>query len=540
MQTDPDTRSLEGSESIHFAGFALDVTGCTLTAANGQDVPLRRAEFALLLAFLRSPGRVLSRDHLLNAVASRPSAPYDRSIDVLVSRLRRKIEADPGAPRLILTMPGLGYKFAARPQRVQVSPHDRPHVGIDLLTSYLDKPSVAVLPFRNLSGDRDQTSFADGVTEDIITALSRIPSFSVIDRRTAFASKGAANTRLVGRELGFRYALDGSVRKVGDRVRICAQLIDTTSGAHLWADRFDHALADMLDVQDKVQGSVVGAIDAKLRQVEIERSLRRPGGALRASDLVRRSQFTQERFYRAGLEESRRLLQRAVEIDPNYALARVLLADCNFLMTRQLLCIPSESEMVGYVQMARGAVEDARDDTEVLIPAAFIIGQAADLDEGLALLDRALNLNPNSTDGWAISGHAHAHAGDVATALNHLERSTGLNPLHRQIPSQSYGFVIANIMAGRYEQALTWSERASRDIPTNYTNLRTRSALLGLLGRREEARQALSQLFTIVPGLTLSRVRYQIEVVQRTTVPFKKTEYHSAIFEGLRMAGLPA
>jgi adenylate cyclase len=540
MQMDPDTRSLEGSESIHFAGFALDATGCTLTAVNGQDVPLRRAEFALLLAFLRSPGRVLSRDHLLDAVAGRPSAPYDRSIDVLVSRLRRKIEADPGAPRLILTMPGLGYKFAARPQRVRVSPHDRPHVGIDLLTSCLDKPSVAVLPFRNLSGDRDQDSFADGVTEEIITALSRIPSFSVIGRRAAFASKKAADTRQVGRKLGLRYALDGSVRKVGDRVRICAQLIDATSGAHLWTDRFDHALADSLDVQDEVTRSVVGAIDAKLRQVEIERSLRRPGGALRASDLVRRSQFTQERFYRAGLEESRRLLQRAVELDPNYALARALLAGCNFLMTTQLLSVPSESEMAGYVQMARGAVEDARDDPEVLIPAAFIIGQAADLDEGLGLLDRALNLNPNSTDGWAISGHAHAHEGDVATALNHLERSTGLNPLRRQVPAQSYGFVIANIMAGRYEQALTWSERASRDIPTNYTNLRTRSALLGLLGRREEARQALSQLFTIVPGLTVSRVRHQIEVVQRTTVPFKKTEYHSAIFEGLRMAGLPA
>jgi adenylate cyclase len=342
----------------------------------------------------------------------------------------------------------------------------------------------------------------------------------------------------MGRKFGARHALEGSVRKLGDQVRICVQLTETTSGAHLWADRFDRGWTDILDVQDEVTGSIVGAIDAKLRQVEIERSLRRPGGALRASDLVLRSQFTQERFYRAGLAESRRLLQRAVELDPNYALARALLAGCNFLMTTQLLCMPSESELAGYVRMARGAVEDARDNPEVLIPAAYVIGQAADRDEGFALFERALNLNPSSTDGWAMSGVAHAYEGDLTAAVNHLERSTGLNPLHRQIPRQVFGFVVANIMAGRYEQALTWSERALRDIPADYINLRARAALLGLLGRREEAQQAVSQLLTILPGLTFSRVRHQIEVVQRIA-PFRKSEYHRVVYEGLRMAGLP-
>ena len=186
------------------------------------------------------------------------------------------------------------------------------------------------------------------MTEEVITALSRVPSFSVVGRRSGFADKGrSADIRQMGRKFAARYALEGSVRKLGDQVRICVQLTETTSGAHLWADRFDRGWTDILDVQDEVTGSIVGAIDAKLRQVEIERSLRRPGGALRASDLVLRSQFTQERFYRAGLAESRRLLQRAVELDPNYALARALLAGCNFLMTTQLLSVPSESEMAG-------------------------------------------------------------------------------------------------------------------------------------------------------------------------------------------------
>jgi TolB-like protein len=539
MQTDPDTRSLEGSESIHFAGFALDVIGCTLTAANGQDVPLRRAEFALLLAFLRSPGRVLSRDHLLNAVAGRPSAPYDRSIDVLVSRLRRKTESATGAPRLIVTMPGLGYKFATRPQVVQISPQNRPYVGIDLHRSSPDKSSLVVLPFRNLGGDRGQDYFAEGITEEITTALSRIPSLSVIAQLSTFAARGrSADVIQLGRELGARYMLEGSVRKVGDRVRIGVQLIDSTSSAHLWADRFDHHLTDILETQDELTRSVVGAIDTKLRQFELERSVQRSDGALRAADLVLRGQWAQKRSYRAGLAESRRLLQRAVAIDPNYALARALLADCNFTMALQLLRMPSRSELGGYVRMARDAVEDARDDPEVLIPAAHVIGLAANPDEGFALLDRALNLNPYSTDGWAVSGLAHAHEGNIATALDYLERSTRLNPLHRQVPSQGSAFVVADIWVGRYEQALIWSERASRDVPGAYTNLRTSAALLGLLGRTEEARNALSQLLTMVPSLTFSRVRHQIEIIQRIS-PFRKTEFHRAVYEGLRMAGLP-
>ena len=538
MQADPDTSSLEGSESIHFAGFTLDVTGFTLTAADGLDVPLRRAEFALLLAFLRSPGRVLSRDHLLNAVAGRPSAPYDRSIDVLVGRLRRKIEATVSAPRLIVTMPGLGYKFVARPQVAKFSPQDHPHVGIDLPASSPDKPSVAILPFRNLSGDHSQDYFAEGITEEITTALSRIPSLSVIAGRSTFAFRErSADIRQLGRELGARYVLEGSVRKVGDRVRICGQLVDSTSGTHLWADRFDHALADILDSQDAVTGSVVSAIDAKLRQFELERSLQRLGGGSRAADLVLRSQLVQKRFYRAGLEESLRLLQRAVAIDQNYALARAMLADCNFVMACQLLRMPSRSELEGYVRMAQDAVEDAQDDPEVLIPAAHVM-LAAEPDEGFALLDRALNLNPYSTDALAMSGLLHAHEGDIATALNYLERSTRLNPLHRQVPRQDFAFTVADIRAGRYEQALIWSERASREVSANYAYLRTRTALLGLLGRNEEARDAVSQLLTMVPGLTFSRMRHQIEVVQRI-VPFNKTEYHRAVYEGLRMAGLP-
>lgn len=535
----PATSASEVGEYVRFAGFALDVAGCTLTGVDGQEISLRRAELALLLAFVRAPGRVLSRDHLLDSVAGRQCAPFDRSIDVLVSRLRHKIEPDREGPRLIVTVPGAGYKFTAKPQRVQATPEHPPQAGIDL-ARLPDKSSIAVLPFQSMSGDQQQEYFADGLTEEIITALSRIPSFSVIACHSPLAYKGRlVDIREVGRELGVRYVLEGSVRKADERVRICGQLIDTTNGAHLWADRFDRALADILDFQDEVTDQIVGAVDGKLRQVEIEHAVRKPIEALQPHELILRSRYIRERSLRSGLGESRRLMRRAVELDPDNARARASLARCNWLMTSQLLQLPSESELADYLRLARDAVERGRDDPDVLIPAAHIIGCCGDPEEGIALLERALTLNPNSAEALSLAGVICAYGGNTGTALNCLERSIRLNPLHRPLSAQAFGFVVAHTVAGRYEDALAWSERAALDIPSNYLSLRTRAALLGLLGRTEEAQQALRRLLTIVSGLTVSRVRDHIEVVMRSPAPFRRAGFARIVCEGLRMAGLP-
>jgi TolB-like protein len=286
------TAAPEASEHVRFAGFTLDVGGYTLTGPGGREVPLRRAEFALLQAFLRAPGRVLSRDHLLGSVAGRPCASYDRSVDVLVSRLRRKIEAGTGEPPLILTVPGLGYKFTGNPESVRLSSELRPW-ATDVPTRQMpDKPSIAVLPFQNRSGDSGQDYFADGMTEEIITALSPIPSFFVVSRHSTFAYKEkSSDVRQVGCELGVRYVLEGSARMANERVRITGQLIDAANGVHLWADRFDVPAADVFEVQDKITASVIGAIEPKLRQAEIERARRKPPDNLQAYDLLLRSRF---------------------------------------------------------------------------------------------------------------------------------------------------------------------------------------------------------------------------------------------------------
>lgn len=538
MLTELETRGAEASGCLHFAGFTIDVTGCTLTTSSGCEVPLRRAEFALLLAFLRAPGRTLSRDHLLDAVAGRECAPYDRTVDVLVSRLRRKIEADPGSPQLIVTVPGLGYKFAARLQIVQ-PPSGPSESGMAIRTAVQDQPSIAVLPFYNISDDPGQDYFADGMTEEIITALSRIRSFRVIARYSTFAYKRkSSDVCQVGRELGVRYVLEGSVRKAGERVRISGQLVDAASGVHLWADRFDRPTADLFDLQDQITASVIGAIEPMLRHAEIERARRKPADNLQAYDLLLRSRFTFSQQTRGALEESCRLLQRAIELDPNYPIALAWLARTQFNMDVQHFRFPSAAEVDRYARLAQRAAELGGADPEALVVASLVIGlPGGDLPEAITAVNRALALNPNSAEAWAMSGMLHAYMGKGETALDHLDRSVQLSPLTLWVNWQSMAFVLAHLVAGRYEDALAWAERYLRRFPNHVVFLKYKAAALGLLGRAAEAREVVQHLRTLVPGLTISRLREVGAILFRYSVRWPMLS--DAQFEGLRRAGLP-
>jgi TolB-like protein/Tfp pilus assembly protein PilF len=516
-------------ERLRFWEFVLDVAGHTLTGPGGREVPLQRSEFALLLAFLRAPGRVLSRDHLLGAVAGRQSEPFDRSIDMLVSRLRRKIEPDPQSSRLITTVPGLGYKFTQMPQCDQrfseglrdqtvtntaiTAPVHRSSLESERRRTELEpalpvskKSSIAVLPFQNMSGDAEQDYFADGMTEEVITALSRVPSFSVVAWHSTFAYKGKSpDIRQVGRELGVRYGLEGSVRRAGDRIRIICQLIDSTTGAHLWADRFDVPMSDIFDVQDQITASVVGALEPKLLQAEIERAKRKPAEDLQAYDLLLRSRFLFGQQTREALEESCQLLQRAVEIDPDYALALAWLARTQFNIDIQHFRVPSVSEVGQYVRSTQRAVELSRDDPEVLVVACNVIGlPGGDLTEAIGLVDRAIALNPNSTEAWAMSGMLHAYKGEGDAALDLLNRSVQLSPLNLWVNWQNNAFALAHFAAGRYEDALVWIEKGLRNNPDHVSFLKHKAASFALLGRTDQGRKVIEHLLALVPGLTVS------------------------------------
>lgn len=528
-------------ERLRFADFVLDISEHLLTDAGGREVPLRRSEFALLLAFLHAPGRVLSRDHLLDATSGRMPDRFDRSIDMLVSRLRRKVEPDPRSPRLILTIPGLGYKFTAKPLGDATAQASRDSVVVQSLENLNgsaaapDKPSIAVLPFQNMG----QGNFAEGMTEEIITALSRMRSFSVVSRHSASAYKGrSSDVREVGRELGARYVLEGSVRTAGERVRITGQLVDTTTGTHLWADRFDAPMADVFDVQDQITAGVIGAIEPKLRQAEIERARRKPAGNLQAYDLLQRSRFTYRQQTQDGLEESCRFLQHALELDPNYALALAWLPRTQYVVDCQHFRFPSVFEVDRYVRMAQRAVELGRDDPEVLVVASLVIAlPGGDLTEAIALVDRAIALNPNSAEAWAMSGLLYAYMGEGEAALRKLDRSVQLSPITQWVNWQSHAFALAHFAAGRYEDALVWIERGLRSYPNHIVFLKRKAASLALLGRTDEARQVVRHLQALVPGITLSRLSNVGAIL------FKHSTRWPMVFdaqsEGLERAGLP-
>ncbi len=384
---------------VVFAGLTLDFEARTLTDASGNDLALTPSEFGLLDAFVRGAGRALSREHLLQAVAGREAEAFDRSVDVLVGRLRRKIEPNPKNPRLIVTVPGVGYRFAERPMPRSRAARAAVEAGVEL-----DRPSLAVLPFANLSGDPEQDYFADGMVEEITTALSRVRWFFVIARNSSFTYKGrAVDVKQVGRELGVRYVLEGSVRKADERVRITAQLVETETGAHVWADRFDGVIANIFDLQDEITASVVGAIEPQLRDAELVRAARHRPTNPTAYDCFLRGMA---RYYTESREENDAtmgLLRSAIASDPDFAPPYGLAAQCCLYRIAQGWSENSRSDCRVGIEMAKTGARLGAGDPTVLAMSGHSLGYLSDeYDLSLSLTEQALALNPNSTDRPAI------------------------------------------------------------------------------------------------------------------------------------------
>ena len=396
-----------------------------------------------------------------------------------------------------------------------------------------DKPSIAVLPFTNLSGDPEQDYFADGIVDDIITALSRVHWLFVIARNSSFTYKGkAVDVKQVGRELGVRYVLEGSVRKAANRVRITGQLVDATTGTHVWADHFDGALDDIFDLQDRVTASVVGIIEPKLRYVEMERAWRKPTESLDAYDLYLRAlaQFTGSYDHN---REALKLLHRAIEIDPLYAAPRGLAAWCYVVQRTRSWVSPSDPVLAEGIRLAKRAASLGKNDSETLWMAGRALAQlSGDLEGGIVLIDRALALNPNSADAWRASGHTRAELGNAELAIAHLERSARLSPLEA-VAYLSIGFVFAHFMAGRYEEASAWCDKTLHERPDYPPALRLKTATCGLLGRLDEGRAWVERLLAVNPDTTVTSMRLYYGVFM------KKPGCLEAYLDGLRKAGLP-
>ncbi len=395
-----------------------------------------------------------------------------------------------------------------------------------------DKPSIAVLPFDNLSGDPEQNYFADGMVEDIITEFSRIKWLFVIARNSSFTYKGkTVDIKQVGRELGVRYVLEGSVRKAGDRVRITGQLIDTLTGGHLWADRFDGEMADIFDLQDRVTQSVVGAIAPKLEQAEIDRAKRKPTESLDAYDYYLRGMAAFHQFTWAANQEAVQLFSHAFELDPEYAAAYGMAARTYAQRKGFGWIVNLEHEAAEARRLARLAASFAREDAVALASAGFSLMMFGEAGDGDALLDRALTVNPNLAWAWHTSGLSKALIGHPEALVERATHAMRLSPQDQQTFAMKMAIGLGHYLTGHYEEAYSWAESALREQPNFVHAACATAASAAQLGRLEDAKRAITRLREINPGLRISNIRDLLN--------FQRAEELERWTDGLRKAGLP-
>ena len=396
-----------------------------------------------------------------------------------------------------------------------------------------DKPSIAVLPFANMSGGAEQEYFADGMVEDIITELARFRWLFVIARNSCFTYKGrAVDVKQVGRELGVRYVLEGSVRKAGGRVRITGQLIEAETGAHLWADRFEGLLEDVFELQDRVTSSVVGRIAPRLEQAEIERARRKPTERLDAYDHYLRGMEAFRRFSPGTNDEALALFTRACALDPDYAGAYAMAARCYLQRVGFGWAAAGAFEIAEVRRLAHRAAALGRDNAVALSDAGpALIVVAGDLDDGADMIARALALNQNLASTWHFSSMAKAFLGEPELSVEHAERAMRLSPQDPQMFAMQTVGAWGHFFQGRYEEAWRWAEAAMRQQPNFFIGICVAAASAAMSGNLAAAADAMARLRATNPGLTLRTLP--------GLQPIRRPEDYARWAEGLRRAGLP-
>jgi adenylate cyclase len=391
-----------------------------------------------------------------------------------------------------------------------------------------DKPSIAVLPFQNMSGDPEQDYFADGMVEDIITALSRIPSLFVIARNSSFTYKGrATDIKQVGRELGVRYVLEGSVRKAAGRLRITGQLIEASTGAHLWAERFDGALEDVFELQDAVTERVVGAIETSVNQAEITRARAKPTSNLDAYDYYLRAMQQATVYTRAGCDAAMENVQKAISLDPDYALAKALLA--SIYMTRWIQGWGTAGDPAKGLAVAREAIAQDTNNPSVLKFAGHTLGFWGDHDRSIALLEKAVRLNVNGSSILMSLGWVKVYGcKDTEGAIGHFERAMRLSPRDPEMASLLTGISFAHLITGHYEKALSLAQQSIDEGPQFTSGHRVKIAALMFLDREQEAKNAAETLLTFDPQFSISS----------RLPPYRDADFQQRYHAALKAAGL--
>jgi TolB-like protein len=494
--------------------------------------------FDLLLHLVRNRDQVVTRDDLLAAVWERRIVS-ESTLTTHVNAARKAIGDTGREQRLIRTVSRKGMRFVGQVREdepPQYTAGARPKTSVGELnpTPLLpDSPSIAVLPFRNLSGYPEQDYFADGVVEDIITALSRIGWLFVIARNSSFTYKGrAVNVQQVGRELGVRYVVEGSVRQSTNRVRITAQLVDAATGTHLWAERFEETLDDIFELQDEVAIGIVGVIASQLERAEIERARRKPTGNLNAYDHYLRAMPHVHRGTRKAIDEALPLFRQAISLDPEFASAHAMAAWCHCLRKISGWITDQSKEFAEGVRLARLAVELGQDDAVALTRAGHTLAHLADdLEGAIALIDKALLLNPNLAAAWFLGGFVRAELGDPEAAIEFFTRAMRFSPLDPEMYRMQAGMAMSHLFAGRFDLALSWAERSFRQLPSSKFVVLIIIASQALAGRMEQAREAVDHLRSLDPAFRISMIY--------SWIPIRRADHRAMFANGLRLAGLP-
>jgi TolB-like protein len=509
--------------------FRLD-TDAGIVYLGTEPVTLGRRAVAVLRALVDRPGMPVSKDALIATVWP-DRVVEEANLTVQIGALRRVFGKEPGGANWIETLSGRGYRFIGP---VVAEAFDvagtRPASASALAIP--DKPSIAVLPFQNLSDDPNQDYFADGMVEEIITALSRFQQLFVIGRNSSFAYKGrVVGPKEIGRELGVRYVLEGSVRRSGSRVRITAQLIEAASEAHLWADRFDDSLENIFDLQDRVTSSVVGAIAPKLELAEIRRAQRKTE-SLDAYDCFLRGLASFHPSTKTSINEALRLFHCAIDLDPQFAAAYGMAAWCHVRRKGSRWATDPAQEAGEAARLVAKALEFGRDDAVALASAGYSLAYVlGDLHQGSAVLERAVAMNPNFAAALSLCGWPKVWLGQLAASIDLQARAMRLSPRDPQIFLMESATAFAHFCAGRYDEASAWATRAVNNQPNFIMSPAALAASDAHAGRTEEARKAMVRVRELDPTLRISSLAYW--------TPFQRPEHAATWADGLRKAGLP-
>jgi TolB-like protein/Tfp pilus assembly protein PilF len=524
-----------------FENFSLDADRRELRRGTSL-VTIEPQVFDLLQYLIRNRERVLSKDDLIGAVWNGRMIS-ESTLSSRITAVRHAVNDRGEEQRLIRTVARKGFRFVgdvregngpnadgAGTEWQEPAHHDFQAAQALQLPG---KPTIAVLPFASISENPEQEGFVNGIVEDITTELSQFCWLSVIARSLSFAHKGwAVDIKHVRRDLGVHFVLEGSVRQAAGRVRVTARLIDTMTGAHLWANRFDAWHEDIFSLQDQITASVVGAIGPKLEQVEIERARREPPESLDCLHYYLRGMGNIYQWTRDGMNDALSLFHKAFQIDPEFASAYGMAAYCYVQRKSYGWIADRMQETAECARLARRAAELAKDDAAALSKAAHAIASVArDIDSGAVFIDQALKLNPNLAAGWYVSGWIRLFLGDPDVAIEHLAHAISLSPFDPLIFKMHAALAYAHFFAGRYDDASAMAASALRTRPNYLTAVRAGAASHALAGRLDRAQNLMAHMRKRDSALRISNLK--------ELVPLCRSEDFTRWADGLRKAGLP-